>query len=526
MGRRENPIGQCGKTLHSLAAWLRAGREAAGLSYTELAARTDFSADTLARAASGRSVPRNLKVVLAYASACGLSVKEAEKYWKLARRDEAQALMVLSGRRGGVHISLVKDFADLHSAMLELYQNAGCPPLRSLDARIGGLGRLPHSTAGRVLKGRSKPSRPFVQAFAEALSMRRSDLPEWGKAWDRADRARRSTRTRLRYTGQAGLLDRLTTHDRVTPRDLQLLMSDLESSARREPGIKLLVHIPEPHETEAYRAARMTRELLVDQAQRRGDLSCPECARPSFGYDDSQGWRASLCTECSSPSPFERAVSSQPPTDSRDTPTLSLKVSASVDRPRLPRRVPGRAWPRPAHGFTSVPQDAAGMETITESAQPESSRTPGAQPAGTAPDWRCRTCDGYHEADTPCQAPEPEGPDAGSTPAPPGGGPAAVDPTDRPTSAHRALGDFFAFGRSQHAARAPGHLPTAAGLPVRLRIAIPDGRPSPAAGRRAGPAQSTDWYAPRKPWDPDHLTAEDRQTHTSPEMTGPALPPP
>ncbi|MGX5185479.1 helix-turn-helix domain-containing protein [Streptomyces avermitilis] len=178
MGRRENPIGQCGRSLHSLAAWLRAGREAAGLSYEQLAARTEFSADTLARAASGRSVPRNLQVVLAYARACGLPVREAEKYWKLARRDEARALSVLSGRRGGVHISVVKDFADLHSAIIELYQNAGRPPLRNLDARIGGLGRLPHSTAGRVLKGKSTPSRLFVLAFAEAFGVRRSDLPE------------------------------------------------------------------------------------------------------------------------------------------------------------------------------------------------------------------------------------------------------------------------------------------------------------------------------------------------------------
>jgi hypothetical protein len=481
MGRREKPISQCGRTLYSLAAWLRAGREAAGLTYDELAARTEFSADTLARAVSGRSVPKNLNVVLAYAQACGLPTREAEKYWKLARRDEARALGVLSGRRGGMQISVVKDFADLHSAIVELYQSAGSPPLRSLDARIGGLGRLPRSTVGRVLKGQSRPSRPFVQDFAEALCVRRSELPEWGKAWDRADRDRRSTRSRLRDQGQSRLLDRLTTHDRVTPRDLQLLMSELETSARREPGIKLLVHIPEAEDAEGYKAARMTRELLVDQAQRRGDLSCPSCRRPSFGYDDAQGWRASLCSDCSGLTPGTLPASRlQPETAAQDTPTLSLRSPAANVRPRLPRRIPGHSWPRAAAPASSQPQVADNLKTISDIPQPKA----------PAQEVRCRTCHGYHEADDPhdphdshLSAPDAAGDDAPNSAPPdsaqrnsdaktsidparfkadPAGSPAdtARSPADtdtdtdtaegRPSTSQRALGDFFAVSRSHH----------------------------------------------------------------------------
>ncbi|MGW1258690.1 helix-turn-helix domain-containing protein [Streptomyces sp. NPDC002513] len=475
MGRRENPIGQCSRTLYSLAAWLRAGREAAGLTYEQLAEHTEFSADTLARAASGRSVPKNLDVVLAYARACGLSAKEAEKLWRLARRDAAQALGVVKGRRGGVHISVVKDFADLHSAIVELYEGAGSPPLRSLDTRIGGLGRLPRSTAGRVLKGRSTPSRHFVLAFAEAFGVRASDRPEWGKAWDRADRDRRSTRNRLRRQGQTSLLGRLTTHGPVTPRDLQLLMSDLESSARREPGLKLLVHIPDAQDN----ATRMTRELLVDQAQREGLLACPQCGRPSFGYDDSTGWHATRCTDCST-APLTSAFPPQPQAALQDTPTLSLRV------PPLPRRIPGRAWPRPADPASSAPQTAVDLATITD-------LTP-------APDWRCRTCHGSHEADDGCRPSPDTGdtiPDNRARTAAGPARPAGTADTDTDTARHqpsprqRALGDFFASSRSPHSDTAPGARSTTTTPTTRIRINIPGTRPVPpvVVRRTTGPGR-------------------------------------
>ncbi|WP_327709465.1 helix-turn-helix domain-containing protein [Streptomyces sp. NBC_00464] len=367
MGRREKPISQCSKSLGALATWLRAGRDEAGLTYHQLAARTDFSADTLARAASGCGVPQNLNVVTSYARACGRSTKEAERLWKHARRDEVRAQGVLTGHRGGAHISVVKGFADLHSAIVDLYQDDGSPPLRSLDPRLGSVGRLPRSTAGRVLKGRSTPSRDFVLAFAEACGIRRADLAEWGKAWDRADADRSSTRARHPQN------DRLITHDRITPRDLQLLMSDLESSARKEPGLKLLVDIPHQDSGAGRKSARMTRELLVDQAQRRGELACPQCRRPSFGYNGARGWTAALCADC------VPAQASEPsPPHPLDTPTLVLRLPASVPRAPLPRRVPKPAWSRPPDQPPTRPQYIG------------AAATPGGPPPGSpprAPDW-------------------------------------------------------------------------------------------------------------------------------------------
>ncbi|MFJ1975244.1 hypothetical protein ACIO93_42220 [Streptomyces sp. NPDC087903] len=107
---------------------------------------------------------------------------EAERLWKIARRNEARAAGVLNGKRSGLHISMVKDFAGLHSAIVEQYQSAGSPALRKLDDRIDGHGWLPHSTVSRVLKGKSRPSRSFILAFAEAVNVRRSEVAEWGKA--------------------------------------------------------------------------------------------------------------------------------------------------------------------------------------------------------------------------------------------------------------------------------------------------------------------------------------------------------
>ncbi|MFJ4681800.1 helix-turn-helix transcriptional regulator [Streptomyces sp. NPDC091377] len=401
MGRRENPISQCSRSLKALVTWLRRGRDRAGLTYQQLAARTDYSADTLARAASGRSVPQNLGVVTAYAKGCDLSVKEAERLWKQARRDEARAQGVLSGRRGGVHIRVVKDFADLHSAIVDLYVDDGSPALRDLEARAGGVGRLPRSTVSRVLNGHSTPSRTFVAAFAAACEVRRADLPEWTKAWDRADADRRSTRARSRQPGGRSVQQRLTTHDPLTPRDLQLLMSELEASARHEPGLKLLLHFPEPDEDpEAQASARMTRELLVDQAQRRGELACPGCHRPSFGYDGAHGWTPQLCADCVTqppdrpgpPRPQPPPEVFQPPgppdpaghaeeRPSTDTPTLSLLRKP----PPLPRRV-RRHWPDPAGPAPAPSQTADLLPTVSDQ-----QNDPPASPPGPRAETRLTT---------------------------------------------------------------------------------------------------------------------------------------
>ncbi len=134
----------------------------------------------------------------------------------------------------------------------------------------------------------------------------------------------------------------------MTPRDLQQLMGDLEASARREPGLKLLVHIPDS-DARMEPTVRMTRELLVDQAQRRGELSCPDCGRPSLGYDDAQGWTARRCEQCAPPPATNGGTVAEP--------TAPPELPRRTDSARLgpaPRSWhPHRQACRPARGPAS-----------------------------------------------------------------------------------------------------------------------------------------------------------------------------
>ncbi|MFI2077576.1 helix-turn-helix domain-containing protein [Streptomyces triculaminicus] len=198
MGRCENPIAPCDKALRALAQWLRKSRTQAGLTYTDLADRTRHlalpggvrvrcSADTLARAASGASIPR-LKTVLAYARSCGADPAEAERLWKRARYQ--QSLATRRHEEPAPHIHYVRNFAELRAALLDLYRKDGSRPYKELERASEGA--LSHSTLARVISGiTGRPTREFVLAFAHGCGVRSAAaLNAWGQAWDRAEEQR------------------------------------------------------------------------------------------------------------------------------------------------------------------------------------------------------------------------------------------------------------------------------------------------------------------------------------------------
>lgn len=184
MGRQERPVATSNKWLRVLVEWMREQRGQAGLTYRELSSRTRFHATTLQRAASGESMPK-LGTVLAYARACDASPETAKALWKQARYEETRP-------RGGQRLSaprleLVRDFAYLGVALVELYRRAGSPSFRSMEERAGGFGALPRSTARRIVNRQALPHN--MDQFLAFLNV--CDLPEreqaaWVGAWSRA----------------------------------------------------------------------------------------------------------------------------------------------------------------------------------------------------------------------------------------------------------------------------------------------------------------------------------------------------
>ncbi|MER7729221.1 helix-turn-helix transcriptional regulator [Streptomyces sp. NPDC096323] len=182
MGRREKEIITSNAGLRQLAEWLRIQRARARLTYRDLADRAGLHATTLQRAASGASVPR-LAPVLAYARACDAPPEDARRLWRWARREHVRATY---GRHPAPSPRLVRDFADLSAALRDVYEQAGAPPLRTMEKRAGAFGALPRSSAHRMVNKQAVPhSLDQFRGFLRACEVP-PDWKEWEDAWNRA----------------------------------------------------------------------------------------------------------------------------------------------------------------------------------------------------------------------------------------------------------------------------------------------------------------------------------------------------
>ncbi|MCX4411567.1 helix-turn-helix domain-containing protein [Streptomyces sp. NBC_01764] len=184
MGRPEKDLPPTrNRGLLELASWLRALRAAAGLKYAALADRTEetgrrFTATTLQRAADGRRIP-TLRVVEAYAQACGATATEARKYWRAARAFHRPPPKTFPKPR------LINDSVELRTALYAVYVKAGALPLREMDRRAQH-GRLPRNTLSRMLSGGTMLKRAQLKAFLEVCEVPEREHPDWLEAWDRA----------------------------------------------------------------------------------------------------------------------------------------------------------------------------------------------------------------------------------------------------------------------------------------------------------------------------------------------------
>lgn len=184
MGRPEKDLPLTrNRGLLELASWLRALRATVGLKYTDLAVKTEetgrrFAATTLQRAADGNRIP-TLRVVEAYAQACGATAAEARKYWRAARAFHRPPPRTYPKPR------LVNDSVELRTALYAVYVKAGALPLREMDRRAQH-GRLPRNTLSRMLNGGTMLKRDQLKAFLEVCEVPEREHPDWLEAWDRA----------------------------------------------------------------------------------------------------------------------------------------------------------------------------------------------------------------------------------------------------------------------------------------------------------------------------------------------------
>ncbi|MFE1925984.1 helix-turn-helix domain-containing protein [Streptomyces asoensis] len=187
MGRPEAPIDFTVPALGSLAQYLRIMRRTAGLTYSELAERVDYSAAHLKRAASGAKLP-TLEVALAYVRGCVNDDSDKWPSWTILElhlhASEAVERAAREKRRSTVvpKPQYARDLADLSGAMRDAWKRSGRPSARVMESHT--LGQLPRSTANVIANGHTVP-RDFRQyvGFLLACEVDGLALQEWFRAW-------------------------------------------------------------------------------------------------------------------------------------------------------------------------------------------------------------------------------------------------------------------------------------------------------------------------------------------------------
>lgn len=205
MGRPELPVRQPSRPPGILALKLRDARRTAGISYAELASKTEFSRQTLQRAASGTTEPA-AAVVSAYAQGCGADPAPLLVLWKRARTDKEQRSRGLR-TAPAPHVRQIRDEADLGAALSRLHVQAGSPTCREIERRTAkGKGQVTVSkTTAQLFIARQRipSSREQMHAllFAYNVAPHRHGL--WLDAWSRVTRHNEAKRARSAHNREA-----------------------------------------------------------------------------------------------------------------------------------------------------------------------------------------------------------------------------------------------------------------------------------------------------------------------------------
>jgi hypothetical protein len=242
MGRYENPISKDLKYNGQLAVFLRRRRGTGGWSYEDLAEQSDFSRQTLQRAAAGGMTVPPWPVVESFVTATRpywesdedlqRAINTAKSIWRNARYEQRKKT---GPRRPEPPVlGLVRNEADVAAVLVELYERAGAPSMKTMEERAGGMGILPHSTAHRIVTRKALPySFEQFDAFLTACEVDPRRRGPWHNMWLRV--FGQSQR------GQGGISGDTLAMAGQTPRDgareVLAAASPIVWTSRRIPGV-------------------------------------------------------------------------------------------------------------------------------------------------------------------------------------------------------------------------------------------------------------------------------------------------
>ncbi|MFI0242329.1 BTAD domain-containing putative transcriptional regulator [Streptomyces sp. NPDC016845] len=148
-----------------------------------MASRAGCHPTTLQRAASGDGVP-SARTVEAYARACEAPVDVAMHLWRQARSSAHYGPATPRPAPSPMYIDHLGKFK---AALQDLYTRAGRPTVRDMESRAGSWGRLPHSTAHRIVQGQTVPRDEHqLLGFLVACRVPEEEHRPWIDAWRRA----------------------------------------------------------------------------------------------------------------------------------------------------------------------------------------------------------------------------------------------------------------------------------------------------------------------------------------------------
>lgn len=189
-GRPMAPIPEPNSWKGRLAAELRKGRAARGMTRSQIAEKVGTSIGTIQRAESGRDLP-TLQMAHAIADVCLLDEERVESLWRRASQ---------RGRRRHLTrarpLAQVVNSAELGLALRRAWEMNGCPSTREMErrakTRIHEFGHLSRSAAWRI-RERDQAVASEKQLFAYLVAC---EVPEprfrlWATAWRRVRQTER-----------------------------------------------------------------------------------------------------------------------------------------------------------------------------------------------------------------------------------------------------------------------------------------------------------------------------------------------